>query len=243
MLSLPLLDRPDKIMPNHLLRTTKPKTKMDVLSKEFIKQLQLTMLWCQSRINPSDPANCLRSRYLRPQLDTFGYRDDNVWIHPELVGQVIRKREFLLSSSPESVPVGRINQRKGRLLLAAQDYSNHNGLTSDLTNGFFDLNDVPPWDSWVTLIHGEKQGMSLSLDNGDWPSTMNSVFGYTDLMWRILVSWVPDEFQEIVSEAIKAECIGMLAWADDLPEENEATVKFRRVLPRWFRKFVDSASS
>jgi|GEM_PF-1505328 len=184
---------------------------MEITSQSnlFEQQLKQTILWCEPGIDTTNPRGCLRSAELRPDLESLQFKDDDVWIYPQLVEEVIRKRQSNFASSAISREPNFVDRSRGRLLLVAQDYSNHNNLTSDLTGGFFDYNDVPPWDTWIMLIEG------------------------------ILVCWIPGEFQAIVHEAMQYEAIGILAWADDLPDPDRAAMDFQRVLPRWFQDTVN----
>lgn len=213
---------------------------MNYQTDEFTRHFNLTLAWCLTRVNFDDPKNCLRSRELRPDLEAFGYGDDDIWIHPQLVDQVVRQRQYHFSDSGISNQFQLIANMPGRLLLVAQDYSNHNNLTSDITGGFFDYNDVPPWDTWVMLIEGNREGMTIGDWEGDWPPTLTSCLGYDGLMCWLLVTWVPEAFCSMVQEAIEAEAIGMMAWADDLPEKRSGIQpNFRRVVPRWLQNLMN----
>src|SRR5882724_7473208 len=132
-------------------------------------QLELTSAWCVTRIDTGNPRTCLRSAELRPDLESLQLKDDDIWMCPQLVEEVSRKRQSHFSSSAISQEPNLVDQSRGRLLLVAQDYSNHNNLTSDLTGGFFDYNDVPPWDTWVALIEGDTEGMTMGVWGQNWP--------------------------------------------------------------------------
>jgi hypothetical protein len=184
---------------------------MDIASQsnQFEHLLKQTILWCETRIDTDSPRTCLRSLELRPDLESLQYKDDDIWIYPQLVDEVIHKRQLQFASSAISSRPERGHQSTGRLLLVAQDYSNHNNLTSHLTGGFFDYNDVPPWDTWVILIEG------------------------------ILVCWIPGEFRAMVHEAMQYEAMGILAWTDDLPEPDRTAIDFHAVVPKWFQEFMN----
>jgi len=74
------------------------------------------------------------------------------------------------------------------------------GAAEDETEGFFDIDNVPPWDTWVAYFTASK---------------MNSC----------LISWIPPQFVELVSRGIYVnpeECIvwlenATIGVADDLP--------------------------
>ena len=132
---------------------------------------------------------CLRSAHLRPSKSIYPHFDEEgIWVDSEMVNEVIQKRSALMDMAGDPKNKEGVN---GRLLLHIIDYSNHNGLTADITKGFLDDNDTPPWDTWVDVVESKNDGI------------------------RFLVSWVPQPFEAIIQMAVESEAVGMLFWGDE----------------------------
>ena len=84
---------------------------------------------------------------------------------------------------------------KGQLLTLDYANTNFNEVTEIETRGFFDFADNPPWDLWIGDCCG------------------------------LLVSWIPEEFVDIVDDAIEIELFEVLRWVDDVRDAYN--------LPRW----------
>lgn len=72
----------------------------------------------------------------------------------------------------------------GRLLLCEPEESVADGASEYATHGFFDLYDIPPWDTWV--LYAE----------------------------HILISWVPPDFVSRVQKGIDINVVQCLRWSD-----------------------------
>jgi hypothetical protein len=122
----------------------------------------------------------LRSAILRPifPLDKFGL--DAPW--GEAVAEVVEKRAQLVgqASSLERDTA----EPDGRLLLYVPSENLADGAAQYGSNGFFDVNNVPPWDIWVAFSE------------------------------RTLVSWVPRGLVELAEKGIDAHIEGCIRWAD-----------------------------
>ncbi|MDQ3713836.1 MAG: hypothetical protein M3388_16675 [Acidobacteriota bacterium] len=84
----------------------------------------------------------------------------------------------------------------GRLLAYFPDVNLFCGASEDETNGFFDVDNVPAWDTWVAYF---EEGRS------------------NDCYASYLISWIPPQFVELVSKGIYVnpeECIVWLADAN-----------------------------
>jgi hypothetical protein len=80
----------------------------------------------------------------------------------------------------------------GRLLVYYPDEELADGAAEEASGGFFDVENVPAWDTWVGLYQDER---------GE----------------DYLVSWVPPSFREIVGEGIRVnpeECIHWISETD-----------------------------
>jgi hypothetical protein len=63
------------------------------------------------------------------------------------------------------------------------------GLEESETNGYVDIDNIPPWDTWVAYIYEEKV--------------------------NYLLSWVPAEFAQLVSDGIKVSPEACILWLDE----------------------------
>lgn len=205
---------------------------------EFLRELAETVSWCRERLTKDNhPQTCLRSPELRPPLEMEPrYGEENaMWVEPELVRFVVRRRTALLRQSSLKGPIDPFSTCGGRLLVSAPSYTNFNALTSDLTDGFLDEHDVPPWDAWVGCIEGREE-RKIPFLRRFWPPTLDSTLSGNAPDRSLLITWIPDAFIPAVDEAIDAECIGMLSWADVSPISGGGGPDFARIVPEWLRE-------
>lgn len=122
----------------------------------------------------------LRTPTLKPgfALDEFG--SDAPWA--EAVAGVVAKRSQLVSLT--SPPEHDAAKAGGRLLLYVPSENLADGAAQYSSNGFFDVNNVPPWDIWVAFSE------------------------------RTLVSWVPTALVELAQKGIDVNPEGCIRWAD-----------------------------
>jgi hypothetical protein len=78
-----------------------------------------------------------------------------------------------------------LDQRGGRLLLYAPDENLACGAAEYASKGFFDVNNVPPWDTWVCMSG------------------------------KYLVSWVPAKLLRLAQQGIDVNPEQCILWADD----------------------------
>jgi hypothetical protein len=82
----------------------------------------------------------------------------------------------------------------GRLLVYFPDAELCDGAAEAESNGFLDVHNCPPWDTWVGFFS----------DSAD-PSSSDANY---------LVAWIPAEFVELVSAGIAVNPEGCIAWLD-----------------------------
>lgn len=92
----------------------------------------------------------LRSPELKPTfgLDEFG--DDELWAKG--VAEVIVRRSQLIAGTV--VAENRNTNIGGRLLLYTPSENLACGAAEASSNGFFDVNNIPPWDIWLDFSEG-----------------------------------------------------------------------------------------
>ena len=142
--------------------------------------------WHQSRalLDRADPLSLssldgqLRSAALKPSvpLDQF---ENELWA--KAVADVVAKRSAALHGT--SIMADPRILAEGRLLEFMPSETLMDGAAKYNSNGFFDVNNVPPWDIWVCFSEGT------------------------------LVSWVPPILFEIADSGIGANPEGCIRWA------------------------------
>ncbi len=90
----------------------------------------------------------------------------------------------------------------GRCLVFDTEQSLFDGSSSNVSGGFFDVNNAPPWDTWILY----------RIEDNNIPGKFNSWSSY-------LVTWVPVPMVDIVQDAIDVNPEQCLAWASDIDSD------------------------
>jgi hypothetical protein len=151
-------------------------------------QVRTTQEWHRSiaLLKEADPLSLslldaqLRSATLKPSLGLDEFGTDAPWA--EAVVEVVAKRSQLMGG-PSSASFAGVEAR-GKLLLFVPSQTLMDGAAKYRSNGFFDVNNVPPWDTWV------------------------------DFSERTLVSRVPPVLVEAAQQGIDANPEACIRWAD-----------------------------
>jgi len=165
----------------------------------FRKRLRETMQWCARLADPSRPAECLRTPELRLRsLEGTFLR--TVWsiqmTREHLLSRIARdrRREYRLACEAAAAPDAR-----GRLLLYFPDDDLADGAAETASNGFFDLHNTPPWDTWVALFD-----FRFLEDEEKEPGGRTSY----------LIAWVPSPLIALAGRGIDVNPGGCIAWLD-----------------------------
>ena len=140
--------------------------------EQFKVRLAQTISWCAPRADKNNPATSLRTADLRPRMleENRFTAVDTVSHARELYGGAnVRNAGF-----PSDLG-------GGRLLVYFPDGDLACGAAEQQTEGFFDINNVPPWDTWVAYLHDEERDINSVETN-------------------YLVAWIPPEFVELANE-------------------------------------------
>jgi hypothetical protein len=154
-----------------------------------------TILWCTEHISPNDPALSLRSPILRPP----GLRiSDSISIGlPEIVNAVARQRATFITNQDRNQMTPARDLAGGRLLFCTSaTESIPDGHVSAASQGFYDEDDLPPWDTWLYYIEPEKE----SIGKGYQP--------------EYLVSWVPSTWIDLAMIGVKEHFLDCMRWAE-----------------------------
>ncbi|MBS1953379.1 MAG: hypothetical protein JST89_04280 [Cyanobacteria bacterium SZAS-4] len=123
----------------------------------------------------------------------------------------------------------------GRLLVYFLGASNHNGATASIT-AYFDDEDNPPWDTWICCIAGKE----LTKPD-EKPFDLRIVISQRNNTTDYVLSWVPPEWIEEVSDAMRVEVTGAIMWADTLVSRPEKYAIFdfhRCYIPVWLEQYT-----
>jgi hypothetical protein len=194
----------------------------------FVRALAETIAWCNSRIDPRNPIGSLRSPFLCPEV----FADGAVYFEPSSVPRLVAERRLALRTA---IPRPYDRERGcgyGRLLICAPAYSNANGLAEEASRGFFDYNDIPPWDTWVGCVQGLP-----GAGGGDFGSSATWLPCIGCHPRELLVSWVHPAFLPLADAGLSTECIGMLTWADALIPQGGGPA-FSQALPSWLTRLA-----
>ena len=152
----------------------------------FGQRLAETIAWCAPRVRGDDPRHSLRSDELRPS-----YLENS---RESSVRTVASRRERAVKLDPASGPASR---RAGRLLVYFPDANLADGAAEVASRGFFDVDNVPPWDTWIALAN-------------DGPAIVDSSFH------EYVIAWVPRELIGEAQAGIDVNPEECIVWLDDV---------------------------
>ena len=138
-----------------------------------------TIAWCSSHVSLKDLRHSLRTEKLCPH-PLAGTRSDVV--------QSVAEARHVALGWPQFSPARSL--ANGRLLLYEPDVNLACGAAEAESNGFFDVNNVPAWDTWVWYIEGE------SVEN------------------NYLISWVAPQIVDVVEAGVIVNPEECIQWAD-----------------------------
>lgn len=167
-----------------------------------------TTAWCAGRA-----VGELRTTHLEPQpplpqrpgVDWFLWGNDATRVS-QMSEVARRRREHLPADRPlhPAIP-------PGRFLLYWPDEQMSDGMSQVSSDGFFDIFDAPPWDTW---LHYEP-------------------------VHHFLVSWVPLAFVQHAAIGISRNEIDCHAWLDEVAQPDHARHPLRIAFSPWLRALAD----
>lgn len=189
----------------------------------FEQRLRETADWCARRADPARPDSCLRTpalmpagfrwpprRYLHPSAPGYAEDEARGWglsdRHPSQdhgsVEQLAeRRRELLAAESGWRDAYAAL--RGGRILAYDPGLNLFDGAAEQTSEGFFDVDNVPPWDTWLCFVLGPP-----------WPA------GGQGSTWSTyLLSFIPQEFVACAADGIAVNPEQCIVWASDLRTE------------------------
>lgn len=169
--------------------------------EQFKTRLAQTIFWCAARADLADPALSLRTPQLRPRLleESRLSAVEFVGDARELFGGVEIRRAVI----PDDLA-------GGRLLIYFPNDDLFCGAARLQTGGFFDDNNVPPWDTWVAYLKDAR-----------------SVESYDP---EYLIAWIPRELVALADEGINVNPEQCIQWLEDTPVELVNVLRAEKLL-------------
>lgn len=175
---------------------------MDIQALEqFYGRLAQTIFWCASRADKLNPKTSLRSAELRPHL-----LEEN---RASAVDTVIHARQLYGGLDIRKATIPR-DFGGGRLLIYFPNVDLACGAAEQETAGFFDVNNVPPWDTWVAYLQDEYNTGSFDTE--------------------YLIAWVPSEFVSIANAGIEVNPEQCIMWLSDTSVELAKSLRAQNFL-------------
>jgi len=172
-----LIQRHDQLGPVGWFQRAKMREKAQLLT-------EARLLYRKAHAGSSEPLKSkIRSVALRPDGELMSYRRDVQRV--ALVESLCEKRASLLREAGKSADSGIFDLAGGRILLYSPDENVSDGASEAVSLGFYNLEDAPPWDLWVSYLNGE------------------------------LVSWVSPELLSFADVGIGVNPVDCIQWADD----------------------------
>jgi len=154
----------------------------------FRRCLVETVTWCE-RALPGPPVSRFRSPELNPEANL-----EAAHYSLSLVESVCRRRAELLNEW--NAPLLHDLVKAGQLLVFYPALSLFDGAAELSSDGYFNFNNEPPWDTWVYF--------------GESPNSMDP----EDYRY-FLLSWVPNSYLSIAQRGIDVNPEGCIEWLSE----------------------------
>lgn len=153
----------------------------------FALRLAETIVWCEAHVDAADPKDSLRNETLQPHW-LFGNRS-------YIVNQVVLMRSSSLLQQKISPVRSASDLKGGRLMVYFPDADLADGAAGYASRGFFDVHNLPAWDTWVGLFHN--------------PGPFDSSYS------AYLVAYVPQALLSVVDDGIEVNPEACIMWLAD----------------------------
>jgi hypothetical protein len=170
---------------------------------EFIRRLTDAIVWCRDAGSLLQPATSLRT--CKPKHEDLASQHEQVF----RVG--VERSRRLAASGRRDLPLA-TDLCGGRLLAYLPDESLADGAAQLESKGFFDTDNIPPYDTWVWMVRNVR-----AFDYRDG--------GQGELEANYLVAWVPPDFIALASAGVDANPQECILWLDTLDDEFVQSLK------------------
>jgi len=154
----------------------------------FWDRLAIAEAWCEPRVDVADPRDCLRWSDHRPRTLESSY------------AAAVRT---IANGPPRYSLKAKPDLTRGRLLVYYPDAELSDGAAEVESNGFFDVFNCPPWDTWIAFVSDSEMPESYQAQ---------------------LISRVPDAFIPHVQRGIDVNPEECIVWLD------ESNTRFARLV-------------
>ncbi|HEY7127355.1 MAG TPA: hypothetical protein VH540_25710 [Ktedonobacterales bacterium] len=196
---------------------------------EFQRRMVDVIAWYAAKAPITDPENGLRSAELRPpagletpterswgayppDTDFSAQREYSRRAHleepkvrrerQEIVNEIARKRRALLTSAQRAAVPKTDVLGGGRLVFYDPDQNLFDGAAESASEGFFDVDNMPPWDLWLAYC--------IEQTRHDWWNSPGETY---------LLAWVPPDFLELANAGIAVNPEECVVWAETVEAE------------------------
>jgi hypothetical protein len=163
----------------------------------FIKHLTEAVSWCRDTGLPSQPRTSLRT--CKVALDDLTSQS-----HQVFRVCLERSRRLWASGKQNLSPVADLCG--GRLLAYFPDDNLFDGAAEAESQGFFDVNNIPPYDTWVWMVRNVRSS-----------AYADGACGEMDANY--LVAWVPPDLIQLANAGVAVNPEACILWLDTLDDE------------------------
>lgn len=171
----------------------------------FQRRLAETMAWCAAHDWTANPGKELRTALLHPpdpteSAELFWDSEATHRQRQQLVERLATRRAKLLEEQGIT-PLQLVPPLTGgRLLAFNADQTLSDGAANSASRGFFDDDNVPPWDTWIAYMTDD-----MVDSRPRYPFSSSS-----------LLSWVPERLIEKATAGIEVNPEACICWATEL---------------------------
>ncbi|WFU20342.1 hypothetical protein [Bradyrhizobium sp. CB3481] len=164
--------------------------------REFVRRLTETIAWCRAVGSLSEPRASLRM--CKPTQEDLTSQSTQVF-----KVCLERSRRLSVSGRRNLSPVADLCG--GRLLAYFPDDNLCCGTAEAESQGFFDVDNIPPYDTWVWMVQNVR---TFAYADG--------VHGEMDANY--LVAWVPSDFIQLAGAGLAVNPEACILWLDTLDD-------------------------
>jgi hypothetical protein len=167
------------------------------VERQFVTRLTEAIAWCVSAGSLLRPDTSLRT--CRQTPGDLSSQDHQVFL------VALERSQRLSSSGKRNLPPV-TNLCGGRLLAYFPNDNLFDGFAEVQSKGFFDVNNIPPHDTWVWMVRNSR--IHHLADGGSWEGEAN-----------YLVAWVPPDFIQLADIGVDANPEACVVWLETLEDE------------------------
>lgn len=171
------------------------------MTTAFSDSFSDAMAWHALKQSRHGAAGSARTDALKPSLSLFqvfrvpANETTRTGVYRDVVEEVVARRCQLVRQN-KGVPTVLKQEMGGRVLALDLSSTMYDSVAKEITNGYFDESDAPPWDTWLGLV-----------------VCGNAVAG--DDLFPLLLSWIPESDLELAQTGIEVCPSGCLSWVPD----------------------------